>query len=614
LSDIASSDLEAQPAIPLRILVVEDDVDQANLVQKCLERSPGSFEVETVSSGRNCVALLSKRSYEAVILDQSGEESILELLQEISQQTEHPPVVVVSKNGNEQAALQALKTGAYDYLVKDAGFLAVLPKVIQQSIEKHNLEAKLRDSEKRYKSMFEYASDAILVIESESLQIVEANDKAAEMFEIKKSDLLANAFLNLFPKREQRRVGYALVQTQNHSIFSTDEIAIVSNSNKDVLPVEISLKKVELEESVLLCTIRNIADKKRLQDLILNSKRRLQNTFDGIKDIICQVDHDYNIVLANKMFSQFAGVAPEDLVGRKYYELFCGQEEPCTDCPVVRTLKTQDTASAEKSRNGLVYELWSYPIWGNKGRLESVAIYAKNVTAKIKLEKTLIQSEKLATIGLLASGIAHELRNPLNVIETARYYIDEFLANKNQDIGAKLNIIRKNVQRSSKIINNLLEFSRHSEHAKERIDLNGLVESTVALIKKELEAKNICYQFEAAEQFAAYFSIDSLKQVLLNLIINAIQAMQTGGSLTIGIQRSLPEWVEISVTDTGEGISQDILPQIFSPFFTTKEVGEGTGLGLYITHMIVERDGGKIDVNSEQGAGTTFVISLPEKT
>ena len=165
-----------------------------------------------------------------------------------------------------------------------------------------------------------------------------------------------------------------------------------------------------------------------------------------------------------------------------------------------------------------VYDIRSYPIFNVNGELESIAVYSKNITEKKGLEKSLIQSEKLATIGLLASGIAHELRNPLNIIETARYYIDEFLPEKSNDIPAKLEIISKNVKRASKIINSLLEYSRHSEYEHESIDLEKLVSNTLSLIEKEFVVKNIDYIFEGKPNTVAYFNMDSLKQVLLNVI------------------------------------------------------------------------------------------------
>ena len=180
---------------------------------------------------------------------------------------------------------------------------------------------------------------------------------------------------------------------------------------------------------------------------------------------------------------------------------------------------------------------------------------------------------------------------------------------KDADIQDKLGIIRKNVQRASDIINNLLDFSRHTQAQRESVDLGKLINSTVTLLGKELDAKNIEYSMQIEKDCTVFINKDSVKQVILNIIINAMQAMPDGGSLTIRSE-TLQDDVQVRISDTGVGIPPTNLPHIFTPFFTTKEVGVGTGLGLYITHMIVEREGGRIDVESTEGAGTAFILTL----
>lgn len=597
----------------LKVLVVEDDVEQAGLVQKCFEAFNARFRVETISSGSNYVHKLSEETYEAVVIDyELHSANGPDVLHNIAKAHKHPPVIIVSGKESEQNAVAALQSGANDYLVKDDRYFAVLPKIVHQIIEKHQLQERLLRSELKYRSIFERTSDAIAIVAPADFRIVEANQRLAELLGHNLGSVVGSSFHLLFPADYQNKVQALLTDVQTQGEKRDDNLMIVS-PHPEPIPVELTLRTIELDQMHLLCNIRNISDKQNLQRLILNSKRRLQSTFDGITDIIFQVNEDFEIIIANRQFAQYANMKPEDVVGRRYSELLCDRGEPCDDCPVVRTTRTLEPCSVEKTRNGLITELWSYPIFDEVDKLESIAVYCKNITEKKQLEKTLIQSEKLSTIGLLASGIAHELRNPLNVIETARYYINEFLAQKDPDITAKLEIIRSNVQRSSKIINNLLEFSRQSEHTRETIDLRAILETTISLVKKELDAQNIDLVLNADRSCLAYFSINSLKQVVLNLLINAIQAMPAGGRLIIALGETTDGWVDIKISDTGSGIAAEHLPHIFSPFFTTKNAGEGTGLGLYITHMIIERDGGKISVESQEGLGTTFMISLPTK-
>jgi len=360
-----------------------------------------------------------------------------------------------------------------------------------------------------------------------------------------------------------------------------------------------------------LTEYENIADNREFYALILNSKRRLQSTFDGIQDVIYQVDENFRLIIANNKFAALCDARPADLIGKKCYQVYFQRSQPCDDCPAQRTFETGQAALREQNRADRITEVSAYPIFDDQEVPESVVVYSKDVTEKRHLEQSLIQTEKLSTIGLLASGIAHEIRNPLNIIETARYYLDEFLPEKPQRIADKLQMIQNNVQRASRIINNLLEFSRHSEHDKQTIDLAQLVRSTVALIEKDMLANDIAFSFQPEENASAYFSVDSLRQILLNLFVNAVHAMPDGGVLSVSFRREEPDWVRVVVADTGVGIPEENLSAIFSPFFTTKEVGEGTGLGLYIINMILNREGGRIDVRSEIGKGTTFVLSLP---
>lgn len=596
----------------LKVLVIEDDTNQADLIKNSLTQFNPKFLVDTTHTSNGCLSKLENQRYEAIVLDfQLSENVNFDTLSRISGVAD-APVVVVSSNSSEHVAQEAIKRGARDFVVKHSTYLSVLPNVVQKTIEHHRLEIKLRESERKYQHIFENANDAIFMLNLETFQILEANNRSATITGDSRESLMDKSFPELFPVHLRPHVKEVLHQAVASGMASDDTLCLISKAGK-LVPVDINTSIIQwAHRDYILCNVNNIAEKKHLQNLILKSKKRLQSTFDGIKEVIFQVDHDYNVVLANKKFAELHESEPGEVIGKKYYEIFCGRRSVCDDCPVQETFRTFEPGYAENDNNGVVYEMWSYPIFDMDGKLESVAVYAHDVTEKKRLEKTLIQSEKLATIGLLASGIAHELRNPLNVIETARYYIDEFLAEKDSDITSKLDIIRKNVRRSSKIINNLLEFSRHSEHERERIDIKSLIENTVSLIKKEFDAKNIEFAFKCPDNCTAFFSIDTLKQALLNLIINAIQAMHRGGVLTVEVVLGQEGWVDIRISDTGVGIPEENLTHIFSPFFTTKEAGVGTGLGLYITHMIIQREGGRINVDSEVNVGSTFTITLPE--
>jgi PAS domain S-box-containing protein len=595
----------------LRVLIVEDDDDHSKLIEISLLKYNSSFSVDIAHTGAECLRRIADNRYDAVVLDVLlPDQSGLEILDKLARTSHEAPVVVVSGHGNEQIAVDALKKGAYDYLVKDDNYIKVLPNVLKKTIEKFQLELRLKESQSLYQKIFENANDLIITVDPDNNTIADINRKTCEMLGYRKEQLQGHSWRELFRLFDRENADVLLNSTVETGSNRNDNLIMQTTAGLEI-PVAINASTIQFEKKqYVLCNIRDMAEQKQLQTMILNSKKQIQNTFDGIQDVIYQVNRDMEIVIANKTFAGVCQHDPENIIGMKCYDVmpYCG--DPCSECPVKQTFETGEPQFLERSRQEKVYEMSTYPIHTVDSNMEAVAVYSRDVTEKKRLETTLIQSEKLATIGLLASGIAHEIRNPLNVIETARYYIDEFMPNKNKDIDDKLGIICKNVKRASNIINNLLEFSRHSEIQKESVEVTRLIESTITLLGKELDAKNIEYHSDIKNTCYAYLSPDSVKQVILNIIINAIQAMPDGGKLTITTETHT-DVVIIRISDTGVGIPANNLPHIFTPFFTTKEVGVGTGLGLYITHMIVEREGGRIDVESLESKGTTFILTLP---
>ena len=250
---------------------------------------------------------------------------------------------------------------------------------------------------------------------------------------------------------------------------------------------------------------------------------------------------------------------------------------------------------------------------------QEVKNWGKELDRKVK-EKTkelrksqaqLLQSEKLAGIGQLAAGIAHEIRNPLGIIATSLYYLDESLPKKKEDIKRHFQIMNMEINRCESIINNLLEFSRKSTQEIELIDVNQLLNITLSLVEKDLFVKDIKLIKKFHDSPTIKANMDEMKQVFLNLILNATQAMPREGKLDIATSISKNKRVRIQVADSGTGISEKHLSKIFDPFFTTKAPGEGTGLGLTLVHNIIETWGGTIQVESQGVKGTTFTIEFP---
>ncbi|MFP4037410.1 MAG: ATP-binding protein [Desulfobacteraceae bacterium] len=224
----------------------------------------------------------------------------------------------------------------------------------------------------------------------------------------------------------------------------------------------------------------------------------------------------------------------------------------------------------------------------------------------------LIQSEKVASLGTLTSGVAHELNNPLNNISTSVQILLEELGEGDLDYQKELLAeTEKQVERARDIVKALLEFSRQRSFSLKEVRFADLVEQTLKLIRGEIPS-HIHLQVEVPEDIKADMDPRRIQQVLLNLILNAFQAMEDQGTMRIKASRTgdgREFWFDIE--DNGKGIDPHDLPKIFDPFFTTKEVGKGSGLGLSVSQGIVEQHGGRIEVRSEVGKGTTFRVYLP---
>jgi signal transduction histidine kinase len=230
------------------------------------------------------------------------------------------------------------------------------------------------------------------------------------------------------------------------------------------------------------------------------------------------------------------------------------------------------------------------------------------------MEFSVIQSQKLAGLGQLSAGVAHELRNPLGIINSSLYYINSCVKREEQafsdSIRKHLAIIKSEVERSRRIIENLLSFSRISKAEVEPVHINQLLKDTLDLVQKELLVNDITLETDLTPLSVQMLNLDQLKQAFLNIILNATQAMPTGGVLRVDTAVE-DSFVVIRFSDTGVGISKEQLSDVLNPFYTTKPPGEGTGLGLSLTHSIIQRTGGSLHIGSEQAKGTIVTVKIP---
>ncbi|MDI6800535.1 MAG: ATP-binding protein [Thermodesulfovibrionales bacterium] len=349
------------------------------------------------------------------------------------------------------------------------------------------------------------------------------------------------------------------------------------------------------------------AKSEKRADNNIDSTNHWKAVVDGITDYIFITDTERNIVNINHAMAQAYNKHAGDIIGKQCMELF-GHDFDCLQC----NKKNGKFHIEEKDIKGETYLISIFPFNHDK---ESLTIHVlKNITEMKRLKQQLHHSYKLASLGLLVSGIAHEINNPLTGIIAYTELLKMKVAD--EDISIDLKKILDSADRCKKIAENLLIFSRQRTPTKSLESINDIIDRTIELRNYWLKSNNI----EIIKQYGniptIFVDSQQIQHVMLNILLNAEQAIaETGrGSGRITFETSYntaSKVVTIKVSDNGPGIPKDIMPKIFDPFFSTKSVSTGTGLGLSISHGIIAEHGGSIRAESSDGNGAAFIVDLP---
>jgi signal transduction histidine kinase len=384
----------------------------------------------------------------------------------------------------------------------------------------------------------------------------------------------------------------------------SERVAIHSSDELSDLGEAFNTMAVRLEESH--SNLEKQVEKRTAE--LFESKRKLEGLFNGITDLISVQDGNYNILMANDAASHILQLPPDGIIGKKCYEIYCNEERPCKNCPIRKSKRTNEPAYSEVRHQGEILHLYTYPIVNDRGELESVIEFGKIVTKEKVLEEQLLQSAKLASLGELASTVAHEVRNPLAGIKTGVQFIEKRVKEQNE-AGEVYRMILTEIYRLEEVVDKFLSFARPSKSVLRDMKIQDVIEKSISIADERIKKQNVTLKRKYDENLpASPVDEKQIEQVFLNLVINALQAMPDGGTLFLKTYR-LDNSIHIEISDTGAGIPRDKLQDIFDPFFTTR--AQGTGLGLSITKRIIEEHKGAIRVDSEEGRGTTFTLELP---
>jgi len=361
-------------------------------------------------------------------------------------------------------------------------------------------------------------------------------------------------------------------------------------------------------------TVQDITERRQAEERMKQTAEEWKTTFDSITDLVSICDKDFRLIRVNKAFADVVKMKPEELIGKPCYEIVHGTNEPLPNCPHKVTMETRKSSTVEffEPHLGIHLEVATSPIFNENGEVVASVHLIRDITERKRMEGQLIITDRLASIGELSSGIAHELNNPLtSVIGFSELLLDRDVPD---DVKEDLEVINREAKRTAGVVRNLLTFARKHEAEKKPVDIHKIIQRVLELRAYEQKVSNIEVNTRFAPDLPEITADDfQLQQVFINIIINAEHFMieaHRRGTLTITTER-LGDIIRASFADDGPGITKENLGHLFDPFFTTKEVGKGTGLGLSICHGIVTEHGGRIYAESKLGKGATFVVELP---
>jgi len=382
--------------------------------------------------------------------------------------------------------------------------------------------------------------------------------------------------------------------------------------------LEQKVKELEMEAEKL----------RQIDGALVESETKCQLLLTNLPSIVYRGFKDWSVEFTDNKVEVLTGYSWEEFNSKKlkWSDLILKEDIESAKESFIGALKTHDSYAREyrvKTRSGQI--VWIQDrgqiIYDPKGEVKDIIGTFFDISDQRKAEEALkkrseqlLQARKLASLGILTAGVAHELNNPLNNISTSIQILLEELEEDNIEYKENLLIeAEKQVERARDIVKALLEFSREKSLILKRVQFKNLVEKAVKLLKGELPSE-ITVDMKIPEDIEANLDPHRIQQVLINLILNSIQAMTEGGVLTIKAWEGMAndaKMLYFQVQDTGHGISKQDFDKIFDPFFTTRDVGKGSGLGLAISHSVIEQHGGRIDVESFPGEKTKITVILP---
>ncbi len=485
--------------------------------------------------------------------------------------------------------------------------------------------AELLQSRRKYELLIETTDTGYVILDTNGL-VLDANAEYVRLTGHQRlDDIIGRSVVEWTAKYDRERNAAEVRKCFEHGSVRHLVIDYIDAVGR-VTPVEINATMLVSADSTTILTIcRDISERRRAEQALFNSEEQYRSTIDAMSDLIHVVDPDLRIVLVNRQGRAWMtelGI-DSDPVGRTVFEAFPFLPEPVRDeyAQVFASavpLVTEDSVVVDGKT--LVTETRKIPVV-EAGRVVRVVTVVRNMTEAVYARERLRQGEKMEALGQLAGGVAHDFNNQL----TGMLGYAELLARRLQDpeLRAYANMIARSAARSGDLTRQLLAFARQGRLCSVPVDIHSLIADVVALLRRTIDRRIVLRQRLDAAHHVVVGDPTQLQNTLLNLAINARDAMPEGGALTFTTRDvrlvddtaaspdSVMRLLRITVEDTGVGMTDEVQRRLFEPFFTTKPPGHGTGMGLPAVYGTVADHQGAIRVSSAPGQGSVFTIDLP---
>ena len=481
--------------------------------------------------------------------------------------------------------------------------------------ERRQSEQAIRHSEERYRRLAEVSSDAVLVNRGD--RIVFINDQGIKLFGANSpDDIVGKSLLELIHPDDHAAVRARIQEL----IEGRETVPLVEEKvlglDGRVVDVEVSAARfTDHGGPGIQIVFRDISERKQAKQTLQKERDFIDAVLEVAGALVVVLDRDGRILRFNRACEQTTGYSSEEVMGRRVWDLFMIPDEVAGVKGVFERLRggepRNDYENYWKGKGGFLRRIsWSNTVLtDSSGKVDYVVASGIDITDFKHMQEQLRKTERIAELGTLASGMAHEIGTPMNVILGRA----EYLLQRTADEGMKkgLATIVTQIERITKVMNQLLVFARRKAPDRQVVDLGEIVEDSLEMFQERITHSRITVEKAVeADMPSVHADRDQLIQVLINLVMNSLHAMPEGGRLRLSLARE-GSHVCLGVSDTGHGMPEEIRSKIFDPFFTTKDFGKGTGLGLTVVKGIVEEHGGTIAVESVVDKGTTVWIRLP---